>query len=109
MPKDEFDPEDPLELQGVALLTEEDTSHAMAECFIEEFLRMQYNAKQILALFRNPHYIGVNMVFQNKGESWVRQQITEVFTRWNCPVDLAVPESGINRVPTNSASPLNDL
>ena len=33
MPKDEFDFEDPLELNGVAFLTEEDTSAEMAECF----------------------------------------------------------------------------
>ena len=51
MPKDECDFDDPLELNGVALLTEEDTSGAMAECFVEEFLRLGYNPGQVLALF----------------------------------------------------------
>ena len=64
MPKDEFDFEDPLELNGVALLTHEDTTDEMAECFIEEFMRMGYNHKQILALFRNPHYLGLNMALR---------------------------------------------
>ena len=82
MPKDEFDFEDPLELNGVALLTEEDTTDAMCECFIEEFLRMGYNHKQVLALFRNPNYLGMNMVLQNRGEPFVRDQITELFARW---------------------------
>ncbi len=82
MPKDEFDFEDPLELNGVALLTDEDTSGAMAECFVEEFMRMGYNHKQVLALFRNPHYTGMNMVLQNKGEPFVRDVIADVFARW---------------------------
>jgi hypothetical protein len=82
MPKDEFDFEDPLELNGVALLTEEDTTDAMCECFIEEFLRMGYNHKQVLALFRNPNYLGMNMVLQNRGEEFVRDLIAEIFARW---------------------------
>ena len=82
MPKDEFDFEDPLELNGVAFLTQEDTTDAMSECFIEEFMRMGYNAKQVLALFRNPHYIGMNMVLEKRGEQFIRERITEVFVRW---------------------------
>jgi hypothetical protein len=82
MPKDEFDFEDPLELNGVAFLTQEDTTDAMCECFIEEFMRMGYNAKQVLALFRNPHYIGMNMVLEKRGEQFIRERITEVFVRW---------------------------
>ena len=86
MPKDEFDVDDPLELNGVAFLTEEDTSAEMAECFTEEFLRMGYNHKQVLALFRNPIYVGPNMVLQNKGEAFVREIIAGTFARWGRPV-----------------------
>jgi hypothetical protein len=82
MPKDEFDFEDPLELNGVAFLTQEDTTDAMSECFIEEFMRMGYKAKQILALFRNPHYIGMNMVLEKRGEQFVREQIKRTFAVW---------------------------
>ena len=82
MPKNEFDFEDPLELNGVAFLTEEDTTDAMCECFIEEFMRMGYNAKQVLALFRNPHYLGMNLVLEKRGEQFIRDQIVEIFERW---------------------------
>ena len=41
MPKDEFDFEDPFELNGMALLTQEDATNDMAECFTEEFMRMR--------------------------------------------------------------------
>jgi hypothetical protein len=89
MPKDEFDFEDPLELNGVAFLTEKDTSAEMAECFAEEFMRMGYNYKQVLALFRNPHYVGPNMVLANKGEPFVLDIISETFARWGRPIQCS--------------------
>src|ERR1044071_8390285 len=82
MPKDEFDFDDPMELNGVGLVCEEDTTEAMTECFVEEFMRLGYNAKQILALFRNPHYIGMSMALQNRGEQFLRDKIAEVVARW---------------------------
>ena len=82
MPKNEFDFEDPLELNGIALLTEEDTTDAMCECFIEEFMRMGHSANQVLALFRNPHYLGMNMVLEKRGEPFVRDCITDIYARW---------------------------
>jgi hypothetical protein len=82
MPKDEFDFDDPMELSGVGLFTEEDTLELMAECFIEEYMRLGHNHKQILALFRNPRYLGMSMVLENRGEPFVRHKIAEVFARW---------------------------
>jgi hypothetical protein len=82
MPKNESDPADPLELNCVALMTEEDTTDEMCECFIEEFMRMGYGLHQILELFRNPHYLGMHMVMEKRGEEWVRAKIGEVFGRW---------------------------
>jgi len=90
MPKDEFDFDDPLELNGVALYTDEDTSRDMAECFVEEFLMLGYNHKQLLALFRNPHYLGMNMVLQNKGEPFVKDVIRGVLARWGKKIEWPV-------------------
>jgi len=81
MPKDEFDFDDPLELNGVQIVSAEDTTDAMTECFVEEFIRLGHNDRQILALFRNPHYLGMHMVLQNRGEPFVREVIAEVFAR----------------------------
>lgn len=91
MPKNELDPEDPMELRGIGLFTEEDTLTPMAECFIEEFMRLGYHPRQILALFRNPHYIGMNMVVQNKGEEFVRQLLFETFAKWGRPFNWSDP------------------
>jgi hypothetical protein len=91
MPKDEFDFDDPLELNGVALYTDEDTSRDMAECFVEEFLMLGYNHKQLLALIRNPHYLGMNMVLQNKGETFVKEVISDVLARWGKKIEWSKP------------------
>src|SRR6266511_4700216 len=105
MPKDEFDFEDPLELNGVAFLTEEDTSAEMTECFAEEFMRMGYNHKQVLGLFRSPRYIGPNMVLLNKSEQFVRNIIAETFAKWGRPVSWSESEP-VQSAPSPHPGPL---
>ncbi|MBI5396297.1 MAG: hypothetical protein HZA91_13455 [Verrucomicrobia bacterium] len=82
MPKHEVDSEDPMELMGVTLATHEDTLTPMAECFIEEFMRMRFNPEQVLELFKNPDYIGPHMVWEQRGEGFVRQLIADSFAQW---------------------------
>ncbi len=82
MPKNEFDTEDPLELNGVALVTEQDTTDAMCECFVEEFMRMGYSPMQVLAFFRNPHYLGMSLVLEKRGEQFIRERVAEVYAKW---------------------------
>jgi len=101
MPKDEFDFEDPFELNGMAFMTHEDTTNDMAETFIEEFMRMGYGHKQILALFRNPHYLGPNMALEKRGEPFIRDMIAEVFARWGRQVEWA---SVVANLPTQDCS-----
>lgn len=89
MPKDEFDFEDPFELNGMAFLTHEDTTNDMARTFIEEFLRMGYGPERILALFRDRHYLGPNRAYEKQGEPFIRELITEAFARWGRAVTWA--------------------
>ena len=105
MPKDEFDFDDPLELNGVALYTNEDTQRDMAECFVEEFLMLGYNHKQLLALFRNPHYLGMNMVLLNKGEGFVKEVIADVCARWGKRIEWHC-SSGSRREEAQTPSPI---
>jgi len=81
MPKDEFDFDDPMELNGVGLGCAEDTTATMTECFVEEFMRLGHDHRQILALFRNPRYIGMNLALRSRGEAFIRDVIGEVFAR----------------------------
>jgi hypothetical protein len=109
MPKDEFDPEDPMELCGVGIVTAEDTSFAMTECFVEEFMRLGYNHKQILALFRNPHYTGVNMVLRNNGEQFIRDIISEIFAKWGRPIRWPAHDAALPRQDEWPREPLTSL
>ena len=104
MPKDEFDFDDPMELNGLAMLTAEDTTNAMCECFIEEFMRLGYNHKQVLALFQNSFYVGPNMVLEKRGEPFVRELIAEVFARWGKPVNWDCNCGCRHEAPTSAAS-----
>jgi hypothetical protein len=111
MPKHETDPEDPLELTGVELITLTDTTQDMAECLIEEFMRLGYNPKQVLALFRQPHYIGMHRVWRRMGEAWTRQRVEDVFRRWGripasrSPGANDAQPSGINNEQPAAAPP----
>lgn len=81
-----------MELHGVAFPADEATSREMAECFIEEFLMLGYGPGQLLALFRNPHYLGLNLVLRDRGEPFVRDAIREVLARWG--VEVEWPSAG---------------
>ncbi|MHB1306005.1 MAG: hypothetical protein ACYC23_02860 [Limisphaerales bacterium] len=104
MPKDEFDFEDPFQLNGMAFLTQEDTTNDMAECFTEEFMRMGYSHQQVLALFRNPHYLGPHMAFEKRGEPFIRGLIAEVFARWGKVVNwIQLNTNQSEKAPTPTA------
>jgi hypothetical protein len=105
MPKDEFDFDDPMELTGVALFTDEDTTDAMCECFVEEFMMMGYDHTRIFALFRHPHYIGMNMVLQNRGEQFVRNRIAEIFAVWGRQVTWPAQPAAKTPAPPPAPAP----
>jgi len=106
MPKDEFDLDDPLVRTGVSLYCTEDTSQAMTECFVEEFIRLGYDPEQLLALFRNPHYWGLHLALQSRGEQFVRDTIAEVFARRG---RLVVWKKNVMEPTTPSSGPSNPL
>jgi hypothetical protein len=108
MPKDEFDFDDPMELNGMAFQTNEDTSEAMCECFVEEFLRLGHGPKQILALFRNPHYLGMNLVMQKRGESFIREVIAEQFARRGRSVSWPSEEAALRANESGKPDPCGE-
>lgn len=84
MPKGDFDQEDPFELVGMLLPSPHDdaTFELMGRCFVEEFVRMGWDAMQILPLFQDPFYCGPHLVYQTKGERFVRELIIQVQREW---------------------------
>ncbi len=74
-----FESGDPFETVAVGIVTAEDTTDEMARTFVEEFALLGFNASRVLSLFRNPFYAGAHMIYERRGEEFVRRLIREVF------------------------------
>ena len=76
MPMREPGAEDPMELVGVRLPVEDDSAtKEMAECFAEEFIRLGHSVEEVLALFKNPFYVGPHEAYRCLGEERVCEMI----------------------------------
>ena len=80
MPKDEFDPEDPLELVGVEVPTDPDQA---LEDIVQEYLMMGYKPAQIFFLFRSPYYGATHNIYRVRGHDYVRERIYAMAAQWN--------------------------
>jgi len=75
MPHDEPDPTDPMELCGVAFDDATDADVAsMVDCLAEEYLRLGFSPREVLALFRSPDYPLAH-------GAWIELGEVEVFAR----------------------------
>ncbi len=92
MPYDEFAPEDPMELVGMVLPGEPGTLEAMAETFVEEYVRLGWDERRLMTLFRNPMFLATHRVYRQKGEDYVLDLIRRVRARWT-PTTREVPDA----------------
>ena len=81
MPKDEFDPEDPMELVGVGGPAVDDREMVLA--VVDEYVRMGFSADEIIALFRDPCYSMTHRIWMENGEDYVRACVGLVVARWS--------------------------
>lgn len=79
MPKDELDPDDPMELIPVSV---EGSLDEMAEGLIDELLLAGYDQEIIWELFSNPFYRSTHEILRVKGEEYVRAAIQRQFSSW---------------------------
>ncbi len=78
MPKREPNADDPMELVGVHLPVPDDRAMKdMAECFVEEFVRLGHTADRLMSMFRNPFYAGVHQAYLALGEARIGELITK--------------------------------
>ncbi len=78
MPMRETDADEPMELVGVCLPVPDDqATRAMAECFVEEFVRLGHTADELMRMFQNPFYAGVHQAYQALGEAYIGELITK--------------------------------
>ncbi len=81
MVKKPFEDDDPMELVGMAL--PEGDLEEMAECLVEEFVKMGFDDAHLLHLFKSPFYDGTHQIYRQKGEDYVKALIDEVRRRWS--------------------------
>jgi hypothetical protein len=76
------EPDDPLELVGVAVPADHEVWREMAWVFAEEFGRLGYDEARLLALFRSPFYAGLHRAWRALGEAEVRDIVTACVGAW---------------------------
>lgn len=82
MPKDEFVNEDPMELVGMVLPGDEYQLEMMAECIVDEYVRMGWDEKRLMTLFTNPMFLGTYRIYHQKGEDYLCELIRATRKRW---------------------------
>lgn len=83
MPYDDPDPSDPMTLQGIAIETDDpNVQREMAECYIEEYLRMGYDRDRVLAIFRMPQYVGPAMAYEALGREVIERMLDDLVAVW---------------------------
>lgn len=83
MPYDDPDPTDPMTLHGVGVETaDESATLEMAECFIDEYARLGFDANRILHMFNSRGYAGPFMTTQLLGAERIRELVERVIARW---------------------------
>ena len=83
MPRKDFETEDPMELVGMVMPGDEGTLEAMAECFIDEYVRLGWGERQLMGLFTNPMFLATHRVYRAKGEDYVRALIRKTLDKWH--------------------------
>lgn len=86
MPYGEPDDTDPMMLNGVVLEDGEgpplEAVREMAECFIDEYARLGFDANRILHMFRTKGYAGPYMAREILGEEAIHDLVDLVLVRW---------------------------
>jgi hypothetical protein len=83
MNRKDFEKQDPMELMGMVMPGDENTLEEMAECFIDEYARLGWGERQIMALFVSPMFMATHRVYRTKGEDYVRDLIQKRLDIWH--------------------------
>lgn len=86
MPKDEFVDEDPMDLVGMVIPGEPGELEAMAECFVDEYIRLGWDEPRLMTLFTSPMFMATHRIYRHKGADYVRELIHKTQRRWGIPV-----------------------
>ena len=98
--KKRVEPEDPMELRGVAFDGDPDF---MIDCIVEEYARLGWSPAKILPLFESPFYPVLHGLYRARGAESIRRSVEEVVQRCGVfhfdtrqrPADLELVQIGL--------------
>ena len=76
----EFDPQDPMELVGVAVPGGDDDQ--ALDGIVQEYLFMGWSPRQIMFLFKSPYYAATHQIYERKGAGYVSERVRHLADRW---------------------------
>ena len=79
----DFEPDDPMGLVGVGIPGGE--PDLMAECLVEEYVRLGTSDAQLLAIFKNPFFAGAHALYRSRGEERIKTVIERARAQWGRP------------------------
>lgn len=82
VPRKPAEPDDPTVLVGVGLPGDPEL---MAECVVDEYVRLGLGDEALLRLFRNPAFTAAHAIWRRHGEAYVRALIARARQRWGRP------------------------
>ncbi len=82
MPYYEPESDDPMELVGMVMPGEPGQLEAMAECLVEEYVRLGWDARRLMTLFVNPLFMATHRIYRQKGEAYVHELIDRMCAKW---------------------------
>ena len=83
MPYNEPESDDPMELVGMVMPGEPGQLEAMAECLVEEYVRLGWDARRLMTLFVNPMFMATHRIYRQKGAAYVREVIDRMCAKWS--------------------------
>lgn len=89
----ELHPEDPMDLIGMVLPGEPGQLEAMAETFVEEYVRMGWDERRLMALFTQPLFMATYRIYRLKGEQYVRQLIRRMLEKWSPKISGGIADA----------------
>ncbi len=77
----DFDPDDPMEMVGVAIPDGDEVE--TIDGLITEYLMMGWTRTQIGFLFASPYFMGTNQMLLRKGKEYITNRIDHLATEFN--------------------------
>jgi hypothetical protein len=87
----EFEDEDPMSLVGMVMPGEPGQLELMAECLVEEYVRLGWDEARLMTLFYNPMFLATHRIYRQKGEPYVRELIRQTCQKWDVIASRAMP------------------